>query len=38
MPDDKLGFRKGGTLGFMWTHPNPIFAAVFAAFATTAIS
>lgn len=28
MPDDKHGFRKGGTLGFMWTHPNPIFAAV----------
>ncbi len=28
MPDDKNGFRKGGTLGFMWTHPNPIFAAV----------
>ncbi|MBK7862337.1 MAG: GMC family oxidoreductase [Archangiaceae bacterium] len=26
MPDDKFGFRKGGTLGFMWTHPNPIFA------------
>lgn len=28
MPDDTFGFRKGGTLGFMWTHPNPIFAAV----------
>ncbi|GMU62283.1 MAG: GMC family oxidoreductase [Myxococcaceae bacterium] len=28
MPDDKFGFRKGGTLGFMWAHPNPIFAAV----------
>jgi choline dehydrogenase-like flavoprotein len=28
MEDDKAGFRKGGTLGFMWTHPNPIFAAV----------
>jgi choline dehydrogenase-like flavoprotein len=28
MPDDKQGFRKGGTLGFMWSHPNPIFAAV----------
>jgi choline dehydrogenase-like flavoprotein len=28
LPDDKAGFRKGGTLGFMWTHPNPIFAAV----------
>ncbi len=27
MNDDKFGFRKGGTLGFMWTHPNPIFAA-----------
>ncbi len=22
------GFRKGGTLGFMWSHPNPIYAAV----------
>src|SRR5262249_35738853 len=28
MPDQRHGFRKGGTLGFMWTHPNPIFAAV----------
>ena len=28
MPDERFGFRKGGTLGFMWTHPNPIFAAV----------
>ena len=28
MPDDRHGFRKGGTLGFMWTHPNPIFAAI----------
>lgn len=28
MPDGKHGFRKGGTLGFMWQHPNPIFAAV----------
>lgn len=28
MPDAKFGFRKGGTLGFMWQHPNPIFAAV----------
>lgn len=28
MPDDRFGFRKGGTLGFMWQHPNPIFAAV----------
>jgi choline dehydrogenase-like flavoprotein len=28
MPDTRFGFRKGGTLGFMWTHPNPIFAAV----------
>ncbi len=28
MADDKFGFRKGGTMGFMWTHPNPIFAAV----------
>ncbi|MBX7098832.1 MAG: GMC family oxidoreductase [Myxococcaceae bacterium] len=28
MPDARFGFRKGGTLGFMWQHPNPIFAAV----------
>jgi choline dehydrogenase-like flavoprotein len=28
LPDDRYGFRKGGTLGFMWAHPNPIFAAV----------
>src|SRR5262249_32816195 len=28
MPDNRFGFRKGGTLGFMFTHPNPIFAAV----------
>jgi choline dehydrogenase-like flavoprotein len=28
MPDGRHGFRKGGTLGFMWAHPNPIFAAV----------
>jgi choline dehydrogenase-like flavoprotein len=28
MPDSRFGFRKGGTLGFMWAHPNPIFAAV----------
>lgn len=28
MPDSRFGFRKGGTLGFMWQHPNPIFAAV----------
>ena len=28
MPDARFGFRKGGTLGFMWTHPNPIFAAI----------
>src|SRR5581483_1726022 len=28
MDDDKAGFRKGGTLGFMWVHPNPIFAAI----------
>ena len=28
MPDNRFGFRKGGTLGFMWQHPNPIFAAV----------
>ena len=28
LPDDRHGFRKGGTLGFMWAHPNPIFASV----------
>ncbi|RKI35402.1 GMC family oxidoreductase [Corallococcus sp. AB004] len=28
MPDARHGFRKGGTLGFMWAHPNPIYAAV----------
>jgi len=28
MPDERFGLRKGGTLGFMWAHPNPIFAAV----------
>lgn len=28
MKDSQFGFRKGGTLGFMWVHPNPIFAAV----------
>jgi choline dehydrogenase-like flavoprotein len=28
MPDERFGFRKGGTLGFLWSHPNPIFAAV----------
>lgn len=28
LPDDRFGFRKGGTLGFMWAHPNPIFASV----------
>lgn len=28
MPHDRHGFRKGGTLGFMWSHPNPIYAAV----------
>ncbi|MBL9037513.1 MAG: GMC family oxidoreductase [Archangium sp.] len=28
MPNDRYGFRKGGTLGFMFQHPNPIFAAV----------
>ncbi|MFP2904454.1 GMC family oxidoreductase [Pyxidicoccus sp. 3LFB2] len=28
LPDARYGFRKGGTLGFMWTHPNPIHAAV----------
>lgn len=28
MPDDKFGFVKGGTLGFMLAHPNVIYAAV----------
>lgn len=28
LPDDKHGFRKAGTLGFLWAHPNPIFAAL----------
>ncbi len=28
MKDDSLGFRKGGTLNFIWVHPNPIFAAI----------
>jgi len=28
MPDNRHGFRKGGTLGFMFTHPNPIFASI----------
>lgn len=28
MPDERFGFRKGGTLGFMLSHPNPIYAAV----------
>lgn len=28
MKDGKFGFKKGGTLGFMWQHPNPIFAAI----------
>ncbi len=27
-PDHRLGFRKGGTLGFMWSHPNPIHTAI----------
>jgi choline dehydrogenase-like flavoprotein len=27
MKDDSLGFRKGGTLGFVFAHPNPIYAA-----------
>jgi choline dehydrogenase-like flavoprotein len=31
MPDERFGFRKGGTMGFMWAHPNPIYAAVQAA-------
>lgn len=25
---NKHGFRKGGTLGFMWAHANPIYAAL----------
>ncbi len=28
MPDDRFGFKKGGTLGFMLAHPNPIYAGV----------
>jgi choline dehydrogenase-like flavoprotein len=28
MKDGRHGFRKGGTLGFMWAHPNPIHAAI----------
>ncbi|MHB1845812.1 MAG: GMC family oxidoreductase [Deltaproteobacteria bacterium] len=28
LPAATLPARKAGTLGFMWTHPNPIFAAV----------
>ncbi|MFL5321553.1 MAG: GMC family oxidoreductase [Myxococcaceae bacterium] len=28
MKDGKAGFRKGGTLGFMWQHPNPIYASI----------
>ncbi len=28
MDDDKFGFKKGGTLGFMLAHPNVIYAAV----------
>jgi choline dehydrogenase-like flavoprotein len=28
LPDGPQQFRKGGTLGFMFTHPNPIYAAV----------
>ncbi|HZN92454.1 MAG TPA: GMC family oxidoreductase [Myxococcales bacterium] len=28
LKDPALGFRKAGTLGFMFEHPNPIFAAV----------
>jgi choline dehydrogenase-like flavoprotein len=27
LPEGKREFRKGGTLGFLWTHPNPILAA-----------
>jgi len=27
MPDDRHGFRKGGSLGFIWEHPNAIAAA-----------
>jgi len=28
LPKGPHGFRKGGTLGFMWAHPNPIYSAV----------
>jgi choline dehydrogenase-like flavoprotein len=28
LPDGPQEFRKGGTLGFMFAHPNPIYAAV----------
>jgi len=28
LPEGPQGFRKGGTLGFMFQHPNPIYAAV----------
>ncbi len=28
LPQGRAGFRKGGTLNFLWSHPNPIFAAV----------
>src|SRR5262249_46532138 len=28
MPDDRLGFRKGGRLGFIWTRPNPIYGGI----------
>ncbi|HUB05758.1 MAG TPA: GMC family oxidoreductase [Myxococcales bacterium] len=27
-PEAKLPYRKAGTLGYLWTHPNPIFAAI----------
>jgi choline dehydrogenase-like flavoprotein len=28
MKDSQFGFRKGGTISFLWSHPNPIFAAI----------
>jgi choline dehydrogenase-like flavoprotein len=27
VPEKELQYRKAGTLGFMWTHPNPIYAS-----------
>lgn len=28
VPEGALPWRKAGTIGFLWTHPNPIFAAL----------